>query len=372
MNQQNDMQAPGYGDMEPGNDPQPFQTPYVPSVKRDRQKGGIFFAFFVMFFSFTVFILILSMVFLAGGLLSTGNTPFLPYFYLLLPIPGSSGFIVINGAVYAQTVPLILVVIFHSVQLAAVAAVVFILYGIFFALMVWVGIRSGSRSWLKNPISFYSSVIPAAYGLVFVSTLFELATSIPIGGTFINSGLKTTPYLVFTQLIYAPFVEELGFRIIPLGLLSVLLFAYRKNITSGKDALYAFFMPGLFRKKTGAKIGWLEWTFILLTSATFGYAHAAFGAWGWGKIITAALAGFFLALGFMEFGFFVDIPMHWFFNGTTTMLLLPVGVGTIAAVYVYILLIFVMGVVSLIYFVLYFTGYFKPPQRFFTGAPPGP
>ncbi len=354
--------------MESRESPFPAQLSYRPPVKARRPKGIVFYGFFLMFFIFTVFILLLSLLFLAGGLPISGNTPFLPYFYLVLPVAGTSGTIILNGSAYVQTVPMILVFIFRSVQLSVVVAAAFILYGVFFSLMVLVARKSKSTSWLRNPVSFFGSVVPATYGLVFVGTLFELASNAPIGGTSITGGLQTSPYLTFTQLIYAPFVEEMGFRIIPLGILSALIFAYRKNLSSGRDALYAFFMPGMFRKKTGARMGWLEWTFIFLTSAMFGYAHAAFGAWGWGKIITAAIAGFFLALGFMEFGFFVDIPMHWFFNGTTTMLLLPVGAGTMLSVYVYIVIIFVMCVVSLVYFILYFTGYFKPPMPFFTGG----
>ncbi len=204
-----------------------------------------------------------------------------------------------------------------------------VLYATFFLTMLYFGIKRWNGPAMNNPIIFYGSM--ASFGL-FMSLLIviiEQAMGIPIGGTSIETGLKTQPYLSFVQLIFAPYAEEFGFRILPLGLLSVYYVA--KARASGLDTAAAFVLPGIIRKKYGLRLTKWDYSLIIFTSILFGAAHYLLGAWDPGKIISAAFVGFILAFGFIKFGIFVDIPTHWFFNGFTTVdLIVPSVTGPYA------------------------------------------
>lgn len=102
-----------------------------------------------------------------------------------------------------------------------------------------------------------------------------------------------------------------------------------------KDVVLAFFGPGYVRRKYGLKLGYVGYALIIITSAFFGYAHVLYGGWDWGKFLQASLVGVILAFGYLEFGMFVDIPMHWFYNGvlTVTYLLPSASVLTDLAIF---------------------------------------
>ena len=68
------------------------------------------------------------------------------------------------------------------------------------------------------------------------------------------------------------------------------------------------------------------------------------------------MVGIFLAFGFMLFGPFVDIPMHFLFDGVATILYLPGdhSYGLVLEV-VYILLLFACLIVTIILLILLYT-----------------
>ncbi len=195
-----------------------------------------------------------------------------------------------------------------------------ILYSIFFLSMLYLGVKRWKGPAINNPAIFYGAMASFALMISLVMVLIEKAMGIQIGGASIQSELQSQPYLGYVQLIFAPFAEEFGFRILPLGLISVYYVA-RANGTR-LDSLAAFVMPGIMRKKYGLNLTVLDYILITATSILFGAAHYLFGAWDPGKIISAAFVGFVLAFGFIKFGIFVDIPIHWFFNGFTTVTLI--------------------------------------------------
>lgn len=201
-----------------------------------------------------------------------------------------------------------------------VVLIVVILYSIFFSTMLYTGFSKMKGSLMDNPVFYYGGMVSFGYLMSLVITVIEMALGVQIGGTSIETGLQQHPYLMYVQLIYAPFAEELGFRIIPLGLLSVYLVRRARTLgTTGIDAVLSFILPGIIRKKYGISLTKWDYILIVATSVLFGFAHYLFGAWDPGKIVSAALVGLILAFGFIKFGIFVDIPMHWFFNGISTL-----------------------------------------------------
>jgi hypothetical protein len=222
-----------------------------------------------------------------------------------------------------------------------------LLYTVFFLAILYFGIKRWKGPSLNNPLIYYGSM--ASFGL-FMSLLIviiEQAMGIQIGGASIETGLQNQPYLSFVQLIFAPYAEEFGFRILPLGLLSVYYVARARG--TGLDSAAAFVIPGIMRKKYGLRLTRWDYVLIIFTSILFGAAHYLLGAWDPGKIISAAFVGFILAFGFIKFGIFVDIPIHWFFNGFTTVdLIVPAVTAPYATAILWTLLSGVIATVFLI------------------------
>ncbi len=157
---------------------------------------------------------------------------------------------------------------------------------------------------------------------------FQEVGGIPTG----TPPLPGEPFLDFFELSYAAVVEEIGFRIIPIGtFLIIYLFWFGKNVVmfSLGQRLKLFFMAFLFpdraKRMVGAKtvdeygirggISLGEWGMVLFTSIVFGSAHFLLGgSWEVGKTTSAAIAGLVLGLSYLIYGAQASIIIHWFFN----------------------------------------------------------
>jgi hypothetical protein len=143
----------------------------------------------------------------------------------------------------------------------------------------------------------------------------------------------TNPYVILTELSFAPLDEEFAFRITSIGLIVglVLLVLYRQDPrikglkNKGKLVLLAMFSPELAKAKLGYRnirangfprgISPVEWILIILTSLGFGLAHYLSGSgWDVGKVSTAFLAGLVFAIMYVSYGAYADILLHWYFN----------------------------------------------------------
>jgi len=146
------------------------------------------------------------------------------------------------------------------------------------------------------------------------------------------------PFIQFFQVSYAVLVEEIGFRISPIGLfliIRILEAQIRKGIVlSGWERLKLFFTALIYpdkAKKTvglktvsdfgirkGTSLG--EWILIFLTAFVFGLAHFLVGDWTVGKIIPTFVTGLALGLVYIAYGAYAPILLHWFFNYYTWVL----------------------------------------------------
>ena len=265
-----------------------------------------FFYVFLASFSIVFIFLIFSSLQLFSVEFSRYLSEYIaPYFWIFLLFVGRQ----------SMTVPHLYVPM-PGVTVYNLALVMVILYVVFFAvILVTSFLKKQDRALDRNSALFYGAMTTFGLFLSLVVIAVERHFGIPIGGgSVVNSSEK---YLSYISLIYAPFVEELGFRIIPLGIYAMVLVSLYRPFK--KDVLLSFLAPGYVRRKYGLKLGWVGYSLIIITSAAFGYAHVLFGAWDWGKFLQAALIGVILAFGYLEFGVFVDIPMHWFYNGVLTL-----------------------------------------------------
>lgn len=263
--------------------------------KRDLQDSQLFKAVFVITFLIAFIFLIISIYALFHPVhASDYSQPSPVYFFLLLLIS-----------------PI------YQVSTLWLNAVMVVLYSIFFLSMLYLGVKRWNGRAIDNPMVYYGAMVSFGLVMSLAITIIESAFGVSVGGTSIETGIQQHPYLSYVQLIYAPFAEELGFRIIPLGLLTVFLVI--RNRGTAWDRIASFAAPGIVRRKYGIKLGKADYTLIIITSFIFGLAHFLSGAWDPGKIVSATLVGFILAFGYIKFGIFVDIPMHWFFNGFSTV-----------------------------------------------------
>lgn len=213
-----------------------------------------------------------------------------------------------------------------AVPISIIFVVMFALYLIFFSVMTERTVKHRKDDLLDTPAGYFIIAGSAVFLIVSIIALLEEIFGTPIGGQGIDQELQNNPLLGYMSLIYAPFVEELGFRILPLGIFSffvVLAASIRSRkdsgITSFLYSLLAIVAPGYARKRYNVRMNAGDWVLIIITSIIFGYAHIYFGAWDWGKFLPVFITGIALAVGFLKFGAYVDIPLHWFFNGFLTL-----------------------------------------------------
>jgi hypothetical protein len=139
------------------------------------------------------------------------------------------------------------------------------------------------------------------------------------------------PLLDFIWFSRAPLVEEIVFRIIPIGafLATYIPLAGRKVTLAFspsqrlKLSVLSILQPDRAKEmvnlKTINKYGLLggmlgaEWMMVALTALLFGFAHYL-GGWGPGKISQAAISGAVFAVAYLYYGVQAPILLHWFFN----------------------------------------------------------
>ena len=179
--------------------------------------------------------------------------------------------------------------------------------------------------------SNYLVVLPqlAAMALVIVVLLQMLQESagVQTGGISFEN-----PVLGFLSVSYAPFVEELSYRITTIGLLDGLRLVWKTRghpkhqgtmgavrilaITTWKPEKAKELLGLRTIRDSGVKgISWFEWAMLAVSSGAFGAAHFLYGGgWEIGKISTAVVSGLVLSFVYLRYGAYAPILLHWFFN----------------------------------------------------------
>jgi hypothetical protein len=185
---------------------------------------------------------------------------------------------------------------------------------------------------VKNLFSSSLFALPIINSMTLIAVItlqsFQEVGGIPTG----MPQLPNEPFLDFFELSYAVVVEEIGFRIIPIGAFLILYFFLTKREVatfSFRQRLKLFVTAPLFPEKAKKMVGTKtvdehgvragislgEWGMVLFTSIIFGSGHfLAGGGWEIGKTTSATLAGLVLALSYLAYGAQASIIIHWFFN----------------------------------------------------------
>jgi len=155
---------------------------------------------------------------------------------------------------------------------------------------------------------------------------FQEAHGVPTG----SISFPPNPFVAMISLSYASIVEEIGFRITPLGTV-VLLYVLRNlpkgmgpakmvktmliSLASPERAKAEVQLPTIESNGLRRGVSIYEWIAVFATSFIFGAAHYIFGGgWDVGKISSAFLAGLVLGLVYVWRGAPASILLHWFFN----------------------------------------------------------
>ena len=174
--------------------------------------------------------------------------------------------------------------------------------------------------------------LPLINGMTLIAVVainsFQEAGGIPTG----ISPIHGEPFIDFFNLSYSAVVEEMGFRLIPIGVfiaIYLLITKSREQKFSFKQKFKLFFTSVIFPDKAksltstktvsqhGIKngISRAEWGMLIFTAIVFGIAHFDPGvSWEIGKISSAGFAGFLIGLSYLIYGAHTAIIMHWFFN----------------------------------------------------------
>jgi len=181
---------------------------------------------------------------------------------------------------------------------------------------------------IKNILSAIRASTTRGIGALFDNSMLATLTVFPVvtwltvaislieqaGGVSTGSLPPTDPLLEFVELTLAPLREEIGFRVIPIGLVALLvLFSSHKY----RDGLMALWHPSRYLKKNDSPEAYrrhLNYVYaaIIVSAILFGLAHVLLGAgWGPGKILSAAVAGVGLAGLYYLYGFPATVLLHW-------------------------------------------------------------
>ena len=220
--------------------------------------------------------------------------------------------------------------------------------GLYFLFLWWVFALCFAAAWkyrasLSNKIrEFFSSAAkrsPFSNNLLampLITSMLLVATIVlnylqTRGGVPTGSFPSSDPFLDFLKVSRAPLVEEIIFRIIPIGAFLVTYvfiagkrtrpdFSWSQRL---KTIILSVFQPEKAKETVGLKtigkhglfggIIWAEWVMVFLTASIFGVAHYL-GGWGPGKISQAAMSGAVFALAYLYYGIQAPILLHWYFN----------------------------------------------------------
>jgi Type II CAAX prenyl endopeptidase Rce1-like len=178
--------------------------------------------------------------------------------------------------------------------------------------------NSALATFMVFPVALWGSALLA---------LLQQSAGIPTG-----SLPPADPLLEFVELAVAPLREEIGFRVIPIGIFALIILLSKNRI---KDGLLALWHPSKYLKKNEAPAQYRRdqlavYVLIVISAIIFGAAHVLHG-WDIGKLSQAAGVGLAFGVLYYQYGFAATVLLHWQFDyvvGVYTETTNPVIVNT--------------------------------------------
>jgi hypothetical protein len=181
----------------------------------------------------------------------------------------------------------------------------------------------------------FAMPIIASTLLFVVSSIIDLQNLINVPtGSLPPPSTDAETFELYLGLTRAPVIEELAFRVIPIGIIVLARLLLTQGNSGGsvqpvKQKLRFFLFSFLFPDKAKGLVGVEnveangivkgiskdEWLILLFTSVVFAVAHVVSGVgWQFGKVTSSFVQGFVFGLVFLVYGVQAGILLHWFFN----------------------------------------------------------
>jgi hypothetical protein len=130
-----------------------------------------------------------------------------------------------------------------------------------------------------------------------------------------NFGIITEPpdtandLILFLQISIAPITEEVGFRLVLIGIPLFLIYSHKSSIKFFFKSLWTPFSTlHIYDKKKAI-------TIITIVGIFFGVAHVISGEpWTTGKILQASIGGIIIGWVYFRYGLAAAIMLHWATN----------------------------------------------------------
>ena len=291
------------------------------SVRRERERTGAgkelsapeppnpakvdraaFLALFLVLLAFTVVLMVASMpagsYAIYSGRLSTSFSAgsLFPAYYWVGPYSDPAPFEVSVGAMFA---------ILTAVYAAFLVYSSFENGGPIRALRA--SFREGVGALATSP---FVAMVLAIGVLNFAGTEIDDVVAMA-GGQIGGPSSSADPLALLAGFTYAPFVEELGFRVLLIGVVAFILSISRP----WKDAVGALWRPSraLEGLAFGSGASIIIWAATGFSALTFGACHVMCGggAWQIGKLPEATFGGVVLGYLYVRYGFHVAVLAHW-------------------------------------------------------------
>ena len=155
--------------------------------------------------------------------------------------------------------------------------------------------------------NYIATIIKWFSVLVIVSAIIAIIQG--IFGIQIESPQSENDLVQFFDISFAPIIEEIGFRVLLIGLP---LFAIFSHKMSGKFFIKSLWNPfGILHVYDEKR----AWVIIFTVGIFFGLAHILTGdAWSEGKFAQAAASGIILGFVYFRYGFLASVLVHWASN----------------------------------------------------------
>jgi hypothetical protein len=165
-------------------------------------------------------------------------------------------------------------------------------------------VREGDRALFSSP--FVVTLITIAF-LTFTASIMDVfisSTGVQIGT------IAGDPLALLAGFTSSPLVEELGFRVVLIGVVAMILSLGRPDRTP----LKALWRPSaaIEGMAVGSGASLLIWAATGFSAVTFGACHVLCGSsWDIGKFPEAAYGGLVLGYVYVKYGLHVAVLAHW-------------------------------------------------------------
>lgn len=201
-----------------------------------------------------------------------------------------------------------------DVSIGDVFVGLWIFYVVLFVIAI-LGPKTGFLKSFTSIISFGKYDTTSNY-MVGVTKWLSILVLVSVIINFVQEqfGIVTVPPLDDNDLIQffyvslAPLIEEIGFRIILLGIPLFALYSRRSSVKYFFKCLWSPRNLDIYDSKKAIIL-------IVFVGVLFGFAHIAFAeSWSEGKFAQATAGGIILGWVYLRFGFVASLLIHWATN----------------------------------------------------------